>query len=132
MSDMTTAWTILCALLVGVGLNSACAGELDSTVHPPVTPGSVALQDAIARGWVEYSLQGTGSSSGDAVTLRIRKTSGAETSRLVVTVPSGSVLRSSDAAKQDMAIFAVRGILVGEDRYRTATEAVLTGDDWAT
>jgi len=70
------------------------------------------LQSAVDRGLVDYDASGTGASSGDSVKLRVKKTAKAK-GPLDLTLPEGSVLRSSSGGAQSMVVASVRGVDVG-------------------
>jgi hypothetical protein len=89
--------------------------------------GSVTLQNATARGLVEYTFAGTGASSGDSIHLTVRKTTKAAGRVLYVTVPPGSVLRSADAGSQSMVVSAVHGLDLGGGRIRPMSQIYLGG-----
>jgi hypothetical protein len=113
---------VLLACLLATLRASAQAGA-----RTPLT-----LQEAVAGGLVEYQLTGTGSSSGDAVLLKIRKTAKAGGGTIAVMVPAGTVLRSSNSATQSMVVFAVRGVVIGAGRFRPAQVAALSDANWVT
>ena len=103
------------------------------TAHAQGRPAaSVTLQTAVAESLVDAVVTGTGASSGDSVFLRIRKTPRSGATPLVVTVPGGTILRSSSAADQSMVVSGVRGVDLGGGMMRAASAAVLEGDGWVT
>ena len=87
--------------------------------------GPVTLQSAAAAGKVEYTFNGTGASSGDSIRLKVKKAPSAGSEPITVTVPPGSLLRSSDGAAQNMVISAVRGIDIGGGQIRPVSDIVL-------
>ena len=64
------------------------------------------LQEALLNGLVEVSIAGSGGSSGDAITLTIRRTARRP---LRLRLAQGTVLRSASAAVQNMIVSAVKG-----------------------
>ena len=87
---------------------------------------AIALPDAIADRLVEAEFRATGSASGAAVLLRLRRLVAEE---LTISVPTGMLLLNEDQEEQDM---AVRKLLseAGEGRrYRPATLIELRNDD---
>src|SRR5881396_2141288 len=94
--------------------------------HLAAQSGPLTLQAAVSRGLVEYSLAGTGASSGDSVKLRVKKASRAPSGPVDVTVPPGSVLRSSSAGAQSMVVSSVSGIDMGGGRIRRTSQIHLT------
>src|ERR1035441_2682071 len=89
-------------------------------------PGAlVTLQSAAAAGKVEYTFNGTGASSGDSIRLKVMKAPSAGSEPITVTVPPGSLLRSSDGAAQNMVVSAVRGVDIGGRQIRPVSDIVL-------
>lgn len=83
---------------------------------------NLSLDTAIARGQARVEFRGRGASTGDSIILRITNLT---TNPLVVGVTPGTVLRSASAGIQDMIAERVRGIPMGEGRFRPAAEISL-------
>jgi len=124
------AVTLLVALSVGVACTPS-QQDIDSTeaipsndepTRDPVT--SATLYQAIADGLVEASFQGTGSSTGDSIMVRVQKTATAGSGPLVLSVPAGSLLRNNDPSVQDMVVQRVQGRSTGDGMY--VEEATIT------
>src|ERR1022692_2030307 len=107
------------ALLMAMSLSAQTA---------PMSGGPVTLQSAAAAGKVEYTFNGTGASSGDSIRLKVKKAPSAGSEPITVTVPPGSVLRSSSAGAQSMVVGSVHGIDLGGGRIRPASQIYLSGD----
>jgi hypothetical protein len=90
--------------------------------------GPVTLQSAATAGKVEYTFNGTGASSGDSIRLKVKKAPSASSEPITVTVPPGSVLRSSSAGAQSMVVGSVHGIDLGGGRIRPTSQIYLSGD----
>jgi hypothetical protein len=87
------------------------------------TSETVGLWEAMLQARVVTTFTATGASSGDSITLTIRKTfSGPGT--LNITVPSGLRLHNTNAAWQSMVVSGVRGRLLDGNRY--IPESVIT------
>jgi hypothetical protein len=84
------------------------------------------LQNAIASGIVTAEFNGTGGSSGDSVMVQLTRGPSAGSGTVEVSLPVGSVLRSSDGNAQSMMVVGVRGIDVGFNRFRPTSQIVLT------
>lgn len=78
---------------------------------PPDQRDTYSLDQAARLGLVEYTVVGTGASSGDALLLRIRRTSNRT---IVVVVDPGTLLGPSDRRFQRMVVSGVRGLVTDE------------------
>lgn len=111
------------AALIGAIVLSAvgCGSHEDApaTPTPPTAPSKPStpapthsdgytLQDAAARGLIEYTLVGTGGSSGDTLMLHVRRLGDQE---VVLYVDPGTVFGPSEAGFQRMVVAGVRGIV---------------------
>jgi tetratricopeptide (TPR) repeat protein len=112
-------------LFIGVLAAVLSAGLAAQTVAQTVAQAAMTLQTAAARGLVDYSFEGTGSSSGDSVRLKVKRTPKAP-NPITITVPSGTVLRSG-GAEQSMVVSVIRGIDVGGGFFEPTARVVLRG-----
>ena len=121
----------LASLLFAVCLSLNLAAAAQQKVTPAVT-----LQSAVAAGKVEAEFFGTGASSGDSVKLKVKKGPRAVRGPLKITVPPGSILRSSSGSAQSMVISGVEGIDKGIDMggrvFRPTSRIVLNGSSTVT
>jgi hypothetical protein len=85
--------------------------------------GPITLQAALARNMVTADFNGTGASSGDSVKVKVKKTSKGP---LVVTVPPGTMLRSSSGGYQNMVVSRVTGVMTSDSSYSPTSRIVLT------
>jgi len=106
-------------LAVCLALNVAAPAQTKSA--RPIT-----LQSAVASGRVEAQFFGTGASSGDSVKLKVKKGPRAGRGPLKVTVPPGSLLRSSSGSDQSMVVSGVEGVDMGGRMFRPTSQIVLT------
>jgi hypothetical protein len=90
------------------------------------------LQDAIASGQVNGVFYGTGSSSGDSVTVEVSKGPKAASGPKEVSVPPGSRLDSADAGAQGMMILGIAGRVTGATTYAPADNIVVPATGTAT
>ncbi|MCX7011460.1 MAG: hypothetical protein NTW86_02630 [Candidatus Sumerlaeota bacterium] len=67
------------------------------------------LAAAIAESKVTAAFTGTGASSGDAIRLTVQKTPQAGPGPVVLTIPPGTMLKSSNPSERNMVIAGVRG-----------------------
>jgi len=114
------ALTLSLCIALGIGLP---AYSQTTSAAVPVT-----LQSGVSRGLVEYEAYGTGASSGDSVKLRVKKTAKAK-GPLDVSVPEGSVLRSSSGAAQSMVVASVRGVDMGGGMISPTSRIHLSGSN---
>lgn len=96
---------VLLRRFVRILLILACFCSLQPLQAGDATP----LGSALSRGWVEASFSGVGPSSSDVIRMTVRKTDKAPIGSLALTVPPGTMLRSSKRSKQDLVIAAVKG-----------------------
>src|SRR5712692_370161 len=97
------------------------------STHAGAKPsGPLTLQAASERGLVEYSFTGTGGSSGDSIRLRVKKTS-KTVGPLTVSIPAGTILRSSNPRAQNMVVSRVSGTDMGGVLIRPASRILLSG-----
>ena len=83
------------------------------------------LQEALVSGLVEVSITGSGGSSGDVITLTIRR---AVRRPLRLRLAQGTVLRSGSAAVQNMIVAALKGERIDANKYRP-TDVIDLPDD---
>ena len=88
---------------------------------------TTSLTRAISKGLVTARFSGTGASSGDAICVTVQKTGKAGPGPLVLTIPSGTILRSSNRSEQDMVISTVRGRAVDSRRFTPQSQIVVLG-----
>jgi hypothetical protein len=106
---------LLCVIALSVGAQSTTQQE-DNT-----------LTAAIAAGKVTAQFTGTGSSSGDAVRVTVQKTAAAGPATLTLTIPPGTLLRSSNPSEQNMVIAGIRGRQLDAQRFTPQSQIILTG-----
>src|SRR5712692_2880346 len=92
------------------------------------TAATATLQAAAARGLVDYQFEGTGSSSGDSMRVKVKRSPGAP-DPYSVTIPPGTILRSRGAG-QSMVVSVVRGIDMGGGFFRPTSRILLRGSSW--
>ncbi|MBI2188748.1 MAG: hypothetical protein HYU37_16745 [Acidobacteria bacterium] len=89
------------------------------TAPPPLDASAPAgtprysLEDAAARGLIEYEIEGTGASSGESLTFAVRRLSDSDID--VYIVPGTVLMPSSSGAQRMVAWNVVRGIVVNEN-----------------
>jgi hypothetical protein len=122
----TLAAAILVSLAAGCGSGSDDAQDSTKTSPFVASPfpqhsDGYGLAEAKEKGLIEYEVRGTGSSSGDALMLSIRRT-GDQT--IVVYVDMGTVFGPNDAQYQRMVATGVRGLVVNQSTgsYMPTTE----------
>ena len=92
----------------------------------PVAPVPVmAMEEALLKGLIEHSIAGSGGSSGDVITLTIKR---AVRRPLRLRLAPGTVLRSASTAVQNMIVAAVKGERIDRETYR-ATDVIELPDD---
>jgi hypothetical protein len=108
------------ALLMAIGACAPAGGLAQSETMP--------LLDAMRSGLVAATFSGLGGSTGDTIMVRVRRNATAGARRLRLTIPPGSLLRSSDASTQNMVILSVRGRDLGGGEYAPEGE-IAVGDE---
>lgn len=100
---------------------------LVSAGHQAAQPAPILLtvDEAASRGLIELVLAGKGGSSGDVVTLTVKRTARRP---MHLRLLAGTVLRSASTSVQNMIVAAVKGELMDGDRYRPA-ETIDLADD---
>ena len=119
--DATLIFEVELLSIAGTQTGAAAAASAQVGAE---TSESLTLQAASDSGLVEYSFTGTGGSSGDAVRLKLRKTSKAQGS-LTVSIPAGTILRSSNPSAQSMVVSRVSGVDMGGGRIQPTSRIVL-------
>lgn len=109
-------YTILLVALVSVAQESRPAIQ-----SVPVTD----LAEALERGLVTVSLSGSGGSSGDVVTMKIKRIANTP---LRLRLRRGTVLKSLSGAVQNMIVAKIKGEQAGDDGYYPS-EVVELPDD---
>jgi hypothetical protein len=89
----------------------------------------LALPEALAAGIVEAEFRGTGSASGDIVTMAIRLVEVAD-EIVSLSVPPGMMLTNTAGGEQDLVIRGLTGLMTGESTYRSVTEITLHDIEW--
>lgn len=93
----------------------------------PVTPVPImSLEAASSKGLIEFSIAGSGGSSGDVITLTVKR---AVRRPLRLRLAPGTVLRSASATVQNMIVAAVKGQRIDGAKYRVADVIELPNDD---
>jgi hypothetical protein len=92
---------------------------------PPASAPVMTVEEASLNGLIELSVAGNGGSSGDVVTLTVKRT---VRRPLRLRLAAGTVLRSASAAVQNMIVAGVRGELIDAERYRP-TDTIELPDD---
>jgi hypothetical protein len=82
------------------------------------------IQTAVATGRVRAVFRGTGASSGDAVLLTVSRAPKSPAGPLVLSIPAGTMLRSTRSGFQDMVVVAVRGVRERSGVLRPAARVV--------
>ncbi len=114
---------LVTAVLVVLMLTSSAARGFAQTAV-------MTLQAAAAQGLVDYQFEGTGSSSGDSVRVKVKRNPRAP-DPFPITIPPGTILRSGGSA-QSMAVSIIRGIDVGGGLFEPASRIVLSSTAWVT
>lgn len=104
-------------------------GAASRNAARPAAP--VSIQIATARGAASAVFEGTGASSGAAVRLKVKRNPGAP-NPLTVTVPPGTLLRSSNPGAQSMMVGGLLGVDLGNGMYRPTSQLVLRGAEEVT
>lgn len=120
---------------------SLAVSNADPQKHPRVVKNlrelkpntyTATLSTAISQRVVFAQFEGTGGSSGDVIRINIKKTEKAAPGMLVLTIPPGSLLRSSNPFEQSMVISSVRGKSVGVMSFLPETKIVLPNTELVT
>lgn len=112
--------SLLASMVVGTAL--VAAGAPASTARRQTV---LPMQNAIATGSVRVVIRGTGASSGDSVLLTVTRTAKSPAGALVLSIPAGTLLRSTRDGYQDMVVMAVRGVWAGRGRFRPTSRVVV-------
>jgi hypothetical protein len=118
--------------LVGLVLAVLVGGDLGGrgSAHSQA-PSTTTIQAASGLGLVNYQFEGTGASSGASVRLKVKRGPGAP-DPLAVSIPPGTILRSSSPGVQSMVVSGVLGVDAGGGMYRPTSQIVLSGESWLT
>lgn len=103
-------------------------GDEVPTPESPVTPSEpLSLADAAQQGFVEYTILGRDASSGDSLSIEIRRTRNDD---VAVYVEPGTVFTTESQESQDMVAFGVSGALIepGTDQLEP-TDTIDLQDD---
>lgn len=92
---------------------------------------AVTFQAAAARGAISFQFEGMGGSSGASVRVKVKRNPGAP-DPLPVTIPPGTVLRSSSAGTQSMVVSSLLGVDLGGGSYRPTSRLLLRGAEMVT
>jgi len=87
------------------------------------------LGEAIVAGMVEVEFRGTGSASGDIVTMAIRLLEATD-DLVSLSVPAGMMLTNTAGGEQDLVIRGLTGVMTGESTYQSVTEIELPDVEW--
>jgi hypothetical protein len=93
---------------------------------PAVPVPVMSIEEALSKGLIEHSFAGTGGSSGDVMTLTIKR---AVRRPLRLTLAPGTVLRSAAANVQSMIIASVKGERIDREKYRPTNLIELSDDN---
>jgi len=89
----------------------------------------LTLPEALAAGMVEAEFRGTGSASGDIVTMAIRLVEAVD-EIVNLSVPPGMMLTNTAGGEQDLVIRGLTGLMTGESTYRSVTDITLHDVEW--
>jgi hypothetical protein len=89
----------------------------------------LTLPEALAVGMVEAEFRGTGSASGDIVTMAIRLVEVVD-EIVSLSVPPGMMLTNTAGGEQDLVIRGLTGLMTGESTYRSVMEITLHDVEW--
>jgi hypothetical protein len=103
-------------VLVAVGADQPASAQVQT--H--------SLADAIDQGLVEVQFTATGSASGSAALLQLRRTNAVS---LTLSVPAGMVLLNENEDEQDLVVRRLRGLSEGGRRFQPLNAIVLTDDN---
>jgi len=109
------------AVIVVLSLGLGLAQQPKPAAPVPV----MSVEEALSTGLIEHSFAGRGGSSGDVITLTIRR---AVRRPLRLRLAPGTVLRSASADVQNMIVAAIKGELIDREKYR-ATDVIELPDD---
>jgi hypothetical protein len=87
---------------------------------------TTTLPAAVEAGRVRITVSGTGSSSGDSIRLIVVKSPDADARELLLTVPPGTKLTSTDTGAQSMVVSRVRGRETGPFTF-VPTSTIVAG-----
>lgn len=93
---------------------------------------AMLLKEAITAGDVTARIRGTGQSSGDSILLTLARGASSGSGELVLTIPAGTLLHSSDGKYQDMVFAGVRGLQSANAMLSPAAEMRLPASDAVT
>ena len=117
IEGLTVLLVIFSALIVSLAQKPA-----KSVVPVPV----MSFEAASSKGLIDFSFNGNGGSSGDVITLTIRR---AVRRPLRLRLTAGTVLRSASASVQNMIVTTVKGQRIDAARYRVVDLIELPDDD---
>jgi hypothetical protein len=130
--DSTESGAVVATTTVAMPTSTTTLATTTTTPTTTTTTRAVRrldLGEALAAGMVEVEFRGTGSASGDIVTMAIRLL--AATDDLVsLSVAPGMMLTNTAGGEQDLVIRGLAGVMTGEFTYQSVTEIELPDVEW--